>query len=347
MNASPILITGATGWLGRRFVDVILNGLPELPQEKPKFEGTLRCIVPHNVAGKSPANQNIVFVPGDLRNQSDCDDLCAGTGSWLLFHIAGVIHPSRIREFYEVNVEGTRNILRSAVKAGVRRAVVVSSNSPFGNNPARTHRFDENSPFNPYRNYGRSKMLMEQVVREFQETGKLETVILRAPWFYGPFQPPRQTVFFRMIRDGKCPIVGDGNNHRSMVYIDHLCQALIKAALVERANGKAYWIADERPYTMNEIVDTVERLLEQEFHIPCAHKRIRLPAIAATIAEFLDAAIQGAGLYNQRIHVLSEMDKTIACSIEKAKIDLEYRPFVDLEEGMRRSIRYCVENSVL
>ena len=66
--------------------------------------------------------------------------------------------------------------------------------------------------------------------RPCNRSGRLETVIVRPPWFYGPYQPPRQSLFFRMIRDGKAPIVGDGNNLRSMAYIDNLSQGLILAA---------------------------------------------------------------------------------------------------------------------
>jgi len=50
------------------------------------------------------------------------------------------------------------------------------------------------------------------------------------------------------------------------------------------------------------------------------------------------------GYYQQKIHVLSEMDKTIACSVEKAREELGYEPKVGLEEGMRRSIKWCIEN---
>src|SRR5206468_3377962 len=115
----------------------------------------------------------------------------------------------------------------------------------------------------PYMGYGRSKMQMELAVKD--RAGKIETVVIRAPWFYGPNQPPRQTLFFQMIRDGKAPIVGSGRNLRSMAYVDNLCQGLLLAASSERAVGETFWIADRRPYSMNEIVDTVERLLEREF----------------------------------------------------------------------------------
>jgi len=130
-----------------------------------------------------------------------------------------------------------------------------------------------------------------------------------------------------------------------MAYVDNSCQGLLLAEKSETANGKAYWISDERPYPMNEIINTIERLLEEEFKIPCAHKRMKLPAFVGEIAEIMDGFIQKAGFYNQKIHVLSEMNKTIACSVEKAKKDLGFNPTISLEEGMLRSLKDLFKNS--
>jgi len=345
-----VLVTGSTGWLGRRLVDTLVNGLTGLEglaAPQPGLE--VRCLVAPGEDG--PAVQRfsdrVRLVIGDLRQPAHSAALVECSKGGVLFHAAGVIHPRRVNEFYHVNVEGTRRLLEAAERAGVRRAVIVSSNSPCGCNPTREHRFDERSPYHPYMNFGRSEMLMELAVREFQERGIIETVVIRAPWFYGPWQPPRQTVFFRMIRDGRAPIVGDGGNPRSMVYIDNLCQGLMRAALEPRANGQIYWIADERPYTMNEIIDTVERLLEGEFRQRVAHRRSRLPGVASDVARLLDGTIQALGGYHQKLHVLSEMNQTIACVIGKAQAELGYRPAVALEEGMRRSLRWCFENRYL
>ncbi|MCX7886380.1 MAG: NAD(P)-dependent oxidoreductase [Verrucomicrobiae bacterium] len=314
-----VLVTGADGWLGSRFCEIFSSRFPSVP---------------------------IRTFQGDLRNPADCRRFCEGARGATLFHTAGVIHPRRVREFYEVNVGGTVNLLDAAIASGVRRAIVISSNSPCGCNPHPDHLFDEQSPYRPYMNYGRSKMLMEQAVQQRQRSGGIETVIVRAPWFYGPRQPSRQTLFFKMVRDGKAPIVGGGENRRSMAYLDNLCEGMILAATVERANGQLYWIADKRPYTMNEIVDTIERLLETEFGVACARRRLRLPNIVSQIAWLADKIIQGLGFYHQKIHVLSEMNKDIACSIAKAEKELGYRPEIELEEGMRRSMRWCVEHGV-
>jgi nucleoside-diphosphate-sugar epimerase len=264
----------------------------------------------------------------------------------VLFHCAGIIHPRRIREFYDVNVTGTTHLMAAARKAGVRRAVVASSNSPFGTNARRDQVFTEDSPYHPYMHYGRSKMLMEEAVTAASAGGGVPSVLIRAPWFYGPGQPARQTLFFSMIRDGQVPVVGDGGNPRSMSYIDNLCQGFLLAAAAANP-APAYWIADARPYTMNEIVDTVERLLEEEFKTPCAHRRRRLPGLASSVARWVDRTVQGVGLYAQKIHVLSEMNQTIACSVEKARADLGYRPAIDLREGMRRSLQWCFAQGLI
>jgi nucleoside-diphosphate-sugar epimerase len=349
MAAPLALVTGAPGWLGTRLVRVLAEGLPDGPDLVEAGERSVRCLVQPGLKGTKTAElaaigARIEIMEGDLLDPPSLEAFCRGSQGAALFHCAGVIHPtSGIRQVFRVNHEGTRNLLAAAEEAGVRRAVCVSSNSPIGCNRSSDELFDESAPYNPYMAYGRSKVLMERAVREFEERGRLETVVIRPPWFYGPDQPPRQSEFFAMIRKGKAPIVGGGENRRSMAYVDNICQALLLCERVEAARGRTYWIADARPYTMNEIVDTIERLLEEEFGLVVAHRRLRLPGAASQVAGLLDRLIQLTGFYNTRIHVLSEMNKTIACSIDRARKELGYDPRISLEEGMRRSIGWCLE----
>lgn len=340
------LVTGAMGWLGQSLVEGLARGLPECDAfARPQRDLRIRCLVlpGQDATVLTTMSERVEIVVGDIRSVEDCRRLCAGAQGAVLFHTAGVIHPRRTTEFYDINVRGTTNVLDAALDAGIRRAVVVSSNSPCGCNPHPDHLFDELSPYNPYMKYGHSKMLMEMAVKERVNERGLDAVIIRPPWFYGPHQPARQTLFFQMIRDGKAPIVGGGGNLRSMAYTDNIVQGLLLAATMPVA-GETFWIADERPYSMNEIVDTVEHLLEREFGQTCAHKRLRLPGVAADVAGVVDRSLQSAGLYHQKIHVLSEMNKTIACSVKKGMQALGYRPHISLEEGMRRSLAWARAN---
>ncbi len=347
---SVYLVTGACGWLGSALVEALCGLNPHLRNMSPAGDGDeIRCLCLPGEDSKisQDVRSRVKVFTGDITQPHTLKEFFKNAQGGVVFHIAGVVHPpARTRFFKLINEMGTVNVLSEAEAAGVKRFIHMSSNSPFGFNPSKNHLFDEDSPYNPYMGYGRSKMKAELAVKEFGDKGTMETVIIRSPWFYGPHQPERQTLFFRMIREGKVPVVGDGTNKRSMAYVDNIALGMFLAAKSEKAAGKAYWIADERPYTMLEIIGTIEHLLENEFGFTVAHGVWKLPSWVSPAAQMFDYLIQKAGFYNQKIHVLSEMGRTIACSIEKAGQELGYTPLVSLEEGMRRSIKWCLDNGM-
>ena len=261
-----------------------------------------------------------------------------------VIHTAGIIHPKVAAEFTQVNATGTRHVAQVAHAAAVRRFVHVSSNSPFGTNPVAGEVFRNQEPYHPYLGYGRSKMQGELAVLAECEAG-LDAVIVRPPWFYGPFQPARQTTFFRMVRAGKFPVIGRGDQRRSMVFVDNLVDGVLAAERTPGIAGRGYWIADRRPYTVTEIVETVGRALIDE-GLSVEPPSTRLPTIAARVAETADRVLQSVGIYQQQLHVLGEMGHTIACDISRSTAELGYVPAVSLYEGMRRSIRWCLDNGL-
>ena len=206
MNFSTnlVLVSGANGWLGRNLVETLVNGDPNYKTiEKPQKGLIVRCLVlpGEDVSFLKSLSSQVEIVYGNLLRSDDCSAFVKNCQSATLFHTSGVIHPKRTNEFFAINVTGIKNLINESAKAKVKRVVAVSSNSPCGNNPHPDHLFDEESPYHPYMNYGRSKMEMELVIKEQHQRGNIETTIIRPPWFYGPHQPPRQTLFFRMIRD--------------------------------------------------------------------------------------------------------------------------------------------------
>ncbi len=340
------LVTGAPGWLGSRLVEALLGRVDDAAVGD-RWDRVRALVVPGSDPGRLAAmDPRLELVPGDLRRPETLRAFTQGAQDAVVFHCAGLIHPKRIQELYDLNHLGTENMLAAAAQARVRRFVYVSSNSVAGMNSRRDVLFDEQSVDRPYMHYGRSKLLAEAAVRAAAFAGSLETVVVRPPWYYGPFQPARQTTFFTMIRTGKAPIISGGNNLRSMAYLDNLCQGLLLCADRPQARNRTYWIADRRPYPMHEIVDTVERLLRDEFGIRCHGGRLRLPAVATQVAYWADRTLQTAGLYHQKVHVLSEMDKDIACSIARAEAELGYAPQVELQEGMRRSLRWLRDSGL-
>src|SRR6266542_6987771 len=120
-----------------------------------------------------------------------------------------------------------------------------------------------------------------------------------------------------------------------MSYLDNTCQALLLAERTPRASGRTYWIADRRPYKIEEIVETIETLLE-EFGLPVTRRRIRLPRAVGRGASAADALLQRFGVAESRLHALAHLGATSACSIAAAERELGYDPKIELEEGTRR-----------
>ena len=335
--AATVVVTGASGWLGQNLVRA-------LAAERER----VRCLVPSDDQASPLAliSPTVEVVVGDVRDPATADRLFDGVGAEAaVFHAAAVIHPTRsTREFFDVNVGGTQNVLDRARRSGAARFVHVSSNSPFGVNASPDEVFTEDSPYAPYLGYGLSKYEAEQLVQRAHDRGDVPTVMVRAPWFYGPYQPSRQSQFFRTIRRGRFPLVGDGTQRRSMAYTGNLVQGLLRAEVADKAPGNAYWVADARPYELREVLATVRRALAAEGLPTSGPETLRLPRAAARLAEQLDRLAQARGRYLQPLHVLGELNHTIACDVSRARAELGYEPTVELEEGMRASIRWCLDH---
>jgi len=330
------IVTGAAGWLGQNLVRALaperdhVRALVLNDEEAPLVE---------------LAGANVEVVLGDVRDPTALDRLFDGDDGdgATVFHAGAVIHPAhRVRELFDVNVGGTQLVLDRARRAGAHRFVHVSSNSPFGLNRDPGDRFTEASAPDPYLAYGRSKFEAEALVRRAQDRGDLATVIVRPPWFYGPCQPERQTRWFRAVRRGRFPLVGDGRNRRSMVYTGNLVHGLLRAEVAAVAAGRAYWIADPEPYEMRTVLATVRAALEAE-GLAVSGGQPRLPRLAGRVAERLDVVAQALGHYVQPAHVLGELKETIACDVSLARAELGYAPATTLYDGMRASIRWCLE----
>jgi nucleoside-diphosphate-sugar epimerase len=331
MAKARVLVTGAPGWLGSSLVEAIAKGFRSGPVDQ-RPEPVRTISLPGSDTRSLSAAGDVQIVSADLRDRRLPDGIFEGIDT--VFHCAGIVHAKRIKDLYSVNVDATRNLLDAAVAAKVRRFVFVSSNSPAGLNASPTQLMTEDDPPRPYLNYGLSKLQSEWLINDAHRAGKIEGVILRPCWFYGPNQPLRQTTFFKMIKKGNPPIVGKGDNLRSMSYVDNTIQGLLLARDVQKAAGGTYWITDSRPYSFIEILETVGKLLGVSI------RPRYLPGATGDFARLADSLLQMTGLYNQEIHVLGELGESIAVTIDKARRELGYDPQIALEEGMRRSLEW-------
>lgn len=343
--ASLTIVTGAGGWFGRAFLDAVAAPRPE--HGPVGRAGEVRVLV-GSAAEVEPvlaALPRAVVHVGDIADQRILAALLDGAEGASLVHAAGVIHPRRVADFEAVNVLGTDRLLTAAVSAQVRRVVHISSNSAVGVNATRHDTFRQHEPYRPYLGYGESKMRAEQLVEQARLRHGLSTVVLRPPWFHGPFAPPRQTRFLSLVAAGRFPVLGDGGQRRSMVHVDNLVQAVALAERVPGADGGTFWVADAETPTMRTIVATVQRVLvDQGYRV--SGRTVRAPALVGRVAEGVDRALQRRGRYLQEVHVLGEMDKTIACDISATRIVLGYDPRVGLEDGLHSTVRWYADQGV-
>ena len=184
-------------------------------------------------------------------------------------------------------------------------------------------------------------------MQQAHERGDLATVIVRPPWFYGPYQPARQTPVLRAPSAGAAsrwsataPSGGRWSTPATS------CTACCGPRWPTTAPGNAYWIADAEPYELREILATVRRALDGRGAARVAARQPRLPRLGRRRSpRRLDAAAPGPRAATSRpLHVLGELKDTIACDISRARDELGYEPDRSaLLEGMRASIRWCLE----
>lgn len=250
-------------------------------------------------------------------------------GQDAVIHLAAAQHEAHAPEshFRRVNVDGTRRLLEAAASAGVRRFVYGSTIGVYGSAPAE---LDESSPLAPDNPYGRTKADAESVVRAFAEA--LEISILRMSETYGPADL-RLLKLFRAIDRGRYVAIGVGTNTHQPIYVDDLCEGLLKAVSAPQAAGETFVLAGAQPLTTNDMVAAICAAVGRSRLPP----RVPLWPFAAA-AEVCEATLKPLGLappLNRRR--LDFFRKSFRFSTAKARALLGFEPAVPFAEGARRT----------
>lgn len=322
-----VFVTGGTGFIGSHLADRLM--------ESEKTE-ELRCLV--RSREKWLEGKNYRKITGDLSDEETLKKALQGVDT--LFHVAAIVKAPDMAEFERANVEATVRLIRAAAEIGVSKLVILSSLAAAG--PSDGRPLTEEDPMNPVSMYGESKKRMEEKIHEMTPEG-LSVTILRPPVVYGPRETQVYT-WFRLLRWGISPIVGDGESPRiSLIYVSDLVDAMLLAAGDRTPGIRTYFITGPEPVTWNQIRNAGSRVLgRRPFSL---YVRPGLVKKLAGAVETLSSFFRVYPVFN--CEKANEMVLEWTCSSRKAMDELGYRPRVSLDDGIARTINWYKKHNWL
>lgn len=324
-----VLVTGATGFTGKRLTEILLQR---------GFD--VRVIIRDRSRFKIPENNKLEIVVGDLKNMSDVDNAIQNVE--IIFHVAALYRTAGAepQEYWDTHVKATENLLNSAHRNGVKKFIHTSTVGIHGhieNPPA-----DENYRFKPGDIYQLTKLEGEKKAKEFHDKTGLPLVIIRPSAIYGPGDM-RLLKLFKIASKKYSIVLGSGEIFYHMVYVDDLVQGFILAAESSITNGEAFIIGGESYISLNKMIELISKILAKKSKI------IHLPAkpfqIIGSACEKICIPLGiNPPIYRRRVDFFT---KSRAFDISKAKSLLNYKPKVSLEEGLAKTASWYKENGFI
>jgi nucleoside-diphosphate-sugar epimerase len=233
-----ILITGSTGFIGKRFINAV--------------HGKIRVL-------SRTRQSDYETIVSDLQSGVIPDDALDSIHT--VFHLAGFAHDMRDASemsdlYYKVNVSATVQLANLAVKSGVKRFVFVSSVKA-GGNPSLGTCANEKNQRTPEDVYGKTKREAELKLLEIGQVSDMHVSIIRPSLVYGPDVKGNLQLMLSGIEKGWFPPLPETGNRRSMIHVDDLVRAILLVAEDKRANGEIFIATSGTPYSSREIYNAM------------------------------------------------------------------------------------------
>uniref|UniRef100_UPI0040471CE3 NAD-dependent epimerase/dehydratase family protein n=1 Tax=Roseivirga sp. TaxID=1964215 RepID=UPI0040471CE3 len=197
---------------------------------------------------------------GDIRRKEDFSSLHLHIDQIVLLAAEHRDDISPISAYYDVNVQGTRNVLDFMDKRGIKKLIFTSSVAIYGlnkTNPSEDHYQD------PFNHYGRSKWQAEEMIREWYDLDPKDksVTIIRPTVIFGERNRGNVYNLLRQIANGRFLMIGSGQNKKSMAYVGNVV-AFIKYRLSKCEKGYHIFNYTDKPdYNMNELVALIEETM--------------------------------------------------------------------------------------
>lgn len=309
-----ILITGGAGFIGSCFVRYMLN-----KHQDYKIINLDALTYAGNIENLSDIkdNPNYSFVKGNICDKNLIVELTKNVDAIINFaaetHVDNSISNPNI--FIETNVVGTLNLLEAAKNNKVERYLQVSTDEVYGS-LGKDGYFTERTPISPNSPYSASKASADMLVRAYNKTYNVPTLITRCSNNYGPYQYPEKLIPFfisKLLRGEKIPLYGDGQNVRDWLYVyDHT--SAIDTVLHKGKTGEVYNVGGHNEKTNIEITKLI---------------------------------LENMGKDESMIEYVKDRpghDRRYAIDNSKITNELGWKPSKTFEEGIKDTINWYLEN---
>ena len=323
-----LLVTGGAGFIGSAVVRLaVARG-----HEVVNLDALTYAACLGNVAGVAHSNL-YSFEQADIRDRAALDRIFALHNPDAVMHLAAESHVDRSidgpSDFIDTNITGTFNMLEAARAHWVRigrpegfRFHHISTDEVFGSLGA-TGQFTEDTPYAPNSPYSATKAASDHLVRAWHETYGLPVVMTNCSNNYGPFHFPEKlipVVILNALAGQPIPVYGAGLNVRDWLYVEDHADALL-TVVARGAVGRSYNIGGENEARNIDIVTTI-----------CA---------------LLDEMAPGGAPHARLITFVTDRpghDARYAIDPKRIRDELGWRPSVTLDEGLRRTVRWYLDN---
>ena len=309
------LVAGGAGFIGSNYVQMLLqdsslNVSEVRVLDKLTYAGNLKNLESVRL------DSRFSFSVGDICSQSDVESAIAGMDYVINFaaetHVDRSINGPEV--FITTNVLGTQNLLEISLRLNVKRYLQVSTDEVYGSILQGSSR--ESDLLMPNSPYSASKASGDLLVRAYNKTYGLDTIITRCSNNYGPQQYPEKLIPFfisKIINNEKVPIYGSGKNIRDWLHVSDHCRG-IHLALMNGQPGEIYNIGGGRELTNLEITQKLFELLD----------------------------VDG----NQIEYVDDRLGHDFRYSVDYSKIRTEagYEPRIEFEQGLSQTVEWYVNN---
>jgi nucleoside-diphosphate-sugar epimerase len=316
MSTDKVLITGGSGYFGA------------LLRDRLKERG--RAVRIFDVSDADDRVGDVEFIQGDIRDEARVREACAGCAE--IHHCVAQVPLAKDRHLFEsVNIQGTENLLKSALAAGARKVIYVSSSAVFG--APKSNPVTEQTTPSPAEAYGRAKLEGETLCAKYAKQG-LDISVIRPRTIMGHGRLGIFQMLFEWIRTGyNVPVFGRGDNVYQFVHADDLAEACILAA--ERSGGATYNCGTDRFNTMREVLE----------HL-CAHaktgSKVRSVPMAPAVGMMNLTSALGLsplGPYHALMY-----GRSMYFDIAKAKKELGWQPKFSNNEMFVHSYEWYLQN---